>query len=704
MSKNTSTLILNGLDCANCALKIENAVRKIDGVTQVNLDFTTQKLTLEFADPSQAEQIIALARSTALRIEPEINILTESKAKEVSYNYRSFEFVSLVLGALLFVGALSFELDQPIDLFLYGLSYLLVGSKLVYKAVKKCVKGELFDESFLMSIATIGAFLIGQYPEGVAVMLFYQIGELFQNRALDHSRRSIASLMDIRPEIANVVRNNVIQSVSPSDVLVGETIIIKAGEKVPLDGIVLEGFSTLDTASLTGEAALREVEVGDSLISGSINQSGLLKVKVESLYADSTVAKILDLIENASSKKAPTELFITKFARIYTPVVVFIALSLALIPPLFIAGARFDDWVYRALVFLVVSCPCALVISIPLGYFGGIGGASKRGILIKGSNYLEALKSVETVVFDKTGTLTKGQFSLSKVVSTGSYHENDILEALVLAESHSTHPIAKALHKRIDPHSLSSIQSVQEIPGLGIVIKTSNQSIIAGNIKLLTQMGIEVTIKPQQGTVTYIAINEEFVGYCIFDDELKTKSKETIDQLKSLGISRIVMLTGDNKVTGERMADYLGITEVYTELLPQDKVIYLEKFESESSSKGKVVFVGDGINDAPVLSRADIGIAMGALGSDAAIEAADVVLMTDEPFKVVEAIHLARFTQKIVWENIIMAFVVKGLVLGLGALGMASMWEAVFADVGVALLAVFNALRILQLKSFKSPS
>ncbi len=702
MRKNTSTLVLEGLDCANCALKIENAIRKIDGVTQVNLDFTTQKLTLEYENPAQAPQILALASATALRIEPALKILKESKSEDHSFNYLSFDFLSLILGALIFMVALLVDFDGPLEFFLYGISYLLVGSKIVLKALKNLFKGELFDESFLMSIATIGAFMIGQYPEGVAVMLFYQIGELFQNRAVDHSRRSIAALMDIRPDSANVIRNEQIQSVSPNDVEVGEIILIKAGEKVPLDGIVIEGESSIDTSSITGEAALKDIQVNDSIYSGCINKSGVIKVEVTKPYADSTVAKILDLVQNASSKKAPTEQFITKFARIYTPAVVFIALSLAILPPLFISGARFEDWVYRALVFLVVSCPCALVISIPLGYFGGIGGASKRGILIKGSNYLEALKSVETVVFDKTGTLTQGQFSLKQIISISSLSEKELLASLALAESHSNHPIARSILKSAGQIDLKSIISVQEIPGLGINAKTKDRKIDIGNYKFMKQMGYEVTFEVEDGTIIYIAINGVMAGYALLQDELKAQAKETIDQLKVMGISRIIMLSGDSKIVGESIAKSLGISEVYTELLPQDKVDYLERFESEVSSKGKVLFVGDGINDAPVLSRADIGIAMGALGSDAAIEAADVVLMTDEPIKVVEAIRLARFTQKIVWENIVLAFLVKGLVLGLGAFGLASMWEAVFADVGVALLAVFNALRVLQIKSFKS--
>lgn len=694
--KNQTELILDGLDCANCALKIEKAVQKIEGVKAASLDFTTQKLHIEFEDVELKEAIIDQATHEALRIEPEIRVLSEAKDADEKEAFWTTETISLVLGALLFAIALIFDFDPAIETGLFGISFLMVGSDIMIKAGRDILKGQWFDESFLMSLATIGAFAIGQYPEAVAVMLFYKVGERFQDGAVDHSRRSIKALLDIRPDYANAFRNDGFMKVSPQSVKIGEIILVKPGEKVPLDGIVTEGSSFLDTASITGESLPRAVGPQDLIYSGSINQSGLLKIKVTKVFEESTVSKILDLVQNAASKKASTEQFITKFARIYTPVVVGIAVLMAVLPPLLISGATFDQWIYRALIFLVVSCPCALVISIPLGYFGGIGGASKQGILMKGSNYLEALNNIETIVFDKTGTLTQGQFSVTSIQSFSNFTQDEILKAAALAESNSNHPIALSIQKaygKVDP---DEVKDVKELPGLGLLALTDKTRILAGNDKLMRQYGFEPLPQNGTGSSIHIAIGESYAGVVIVEDQLKNDAKATIDGLKALGISRIVMLTGDAKAVGEKMANALGITEVASELLPEDKVKQVEKLTLEKKTKGKLVFVGDGINDAPVLMRADVGIAMGALGSDAAIEAADIVLMTDEPKKILSAIRLARFTQRVVWQNIALALGVKTLVLILGAFGIASMWEAVFADVGVALLAVFNALRLLN--------
>lgn len=700
MKKDNSTeLILDGLDCANCALKIENAVKKIEGVTAVSLDFTTQRMKIDFSQATQKNTIIDAATSLALKIEPDIRVLSETtESVEEEAGFWTKETISLVAGAMLFALALVLDFGDPYELMIYALSFVLVGGDIVLRALKDIVKGALFDESFLMSIATIGAFAIGEYPEGVAVMLFYKVGERFQDRAVDHSRRSIKALLDIRPEYANVDLGDGFVQVNPQSVRLNDLILVKPGEKVPLDGVVVDGFSTLDTASITGESLPKSIAPKDPIYSGSINLSGVLKIKVTRLFEDSTVSKILDLVQNASAKKAPTEQFITKFARLYTPIVVAIAILLAIVPVYLIPGATFSQWIYRALIFLVVSCPCALVISIPLGYFGGIGGASKQGILMKGSNYLEALNSIDTMVFDKTGTLTKGQFKVMDIVSDSSYTKADILEVAALAESRSNHPIAVSIVNTYGKVDESDLGEVTELAGFGVLALVSGKRILAGNEKLMTQYGFEIPEVSAVGSIVHIAIDQTYAGYLVIEDEIKPDAIATIAALKNLGIQRLVMLTGDSKAVGDKNAAVLGIPEVYSHLLPADKVDIVEKLAREKKTKGKLVFVGDGINDAPVLMRADVGIAMGALGSDAAIEAADIVLMTDEPSKIITAITLARFTQKVVYQNIALAFGVKLVVLGLGAFGLASMWEAVFADVGVALLAVFNALRILHLK------
>lgn len=610
--------------------------------------------------------------------------------------------IRIILAFTLYLVALMIHFPlEWINQLIYLVAYVIVGWEIVKKAFRNITRGKVFDENFLMTVATIGAFGIGEFPEAVAVMLFYQVGELFQHYAVDKSRKSIASLMDIRPDFANVEREGNVQKVNPSDVKIGEIIIVKPGEKVPLDGIVIEGTSSLDTKALTGEALPRDVQEGLQVISGCINLNGVIKIEVTKEYGESTVSKILNLVENASSKKAKSENFITKFAQYYTPIVVFIALILAVIPPLMIPGATFSDWIYRALSFLVVSCPCALVISIPLSFFGGIGGASKMGILIKGSNYLEALANTEIMVFDKTGTLTEGVFEVQKVKAVDR-SEEELLKLTAYAEYYSNHPISlsvkKAYHKEIDE---KQILETQELSGRGMVAKIGEQNILVGNEKLMKEKQIDFETCNEIGTILYVAVNGKYAGCIVIADKIKPDASNTIKNLKKNHMKQTVMLTGDRKDVGEKVAKELGLDQVYTELLPDGKVGKVETLLKEKSEKGKLAFVGDGINDAPVLALADIGIAMGGLGSDAAIEAADIVLMTDEPSKIVDAIQLSKKTMKIVKENIIFAISVKILVLILSAFGLSTMWEAVFADVGVSVIAILNALRVLYVKKKK---
>lgn len=609
------------------------------------------------------------------------------------------ELFRLGIGGALFAAGLILDLSFWGELVIFLTAYLLVGGEVLLKSAKNISKGQVFDENFLMTVATIGAFAIREFPEGVAVMLFYQIGELFQDYAVDHSRKSIQELMDIRPDYANLIDDSETRRVAPEAVGIGDRILVKPGEKVPLDGKVIEGSSMLDTSALTGESVPREVSVGEDILAGFINKNGVLTIEVTKGFGESTVSKILDLVQNASSKKAPTENFITKFARYYTPAVVFTAAALALIPPIVIPGAVFADWLYRALIFLVVSCPCALVVSIPLGFFGGIGGASKNGILIKGSNYLEALNNVETVVFDKTGTLTKGIFKVTEVKASG-IAEKELLEYAAYTESYSNHPIALSIIKEYGNEiDQSRIESYEEITGLGVKAVVSGKEILAGNEKLMEREVISFESAETMGTTIYVAVDRHYAGYIVISDEVKEDSAKAIRELKAMGIEKVVMLTGDKNSVGQKVGAMLGLDEVHAELLPDQKVEKFEELEKNKSSKGKLIFVGDGINDAPVLARADIGMAMGGLGSDAAIEAADVVIMTDEPSKIAQAIRLAKRTKTIVWQNIWFAFAVKLFVLALGAGGLATMWEAVFADVGVALIAVINAMRVLNVKN-----
>lgn len=583
-------------------------------------------------------------------------------------------------------------------------SYAIIGWDIIWKAICNIRQGQVFDENFLMMVATVGAFILGEHSEGVAVMLFYQIGEWFQSYAVSKSRKSITSLMDIRPDYANVERDGKLVEVDPDEVQIGEIITVKPGEKVPIDGIVVSGISMLDTSALTGESLPREIEEGMEVISGCINQSGILKIKTTKEFGESTVAKILDLVENSSEKKARTENFITRFAKYYTPIVVFAALALAVIPPL-VTGDAFSEWVYRALTFLVISCPCALVISIPLSFFGGLGGASKCGVLIKGSNYLEALANTQIIVFDKTGTLTKGSFAVSKIHAKDISNEQ-LLEIAAYAESYSTHPISQSIkHAYNKEINNSRIQNVQEIAGHGVSAVIDNKTVLAGNAKLMNREHIQYEPCTEAGTVIYVAVDNKFVGYILIEDEIKDDAPFAIKELKANGIKQTVMLTGDSDAVGKKVAKKLGLDKVYTQLLPADKVAHVEELLQslhQTNPKGKLAFVGDGINDAPVLARADVGIAMGGLGSDAAIEAADIVLMTDEPSKIATAKKIARKTLAIAYENIVFAIGIKLIVLALGALGFASMWAAVFADVGVSIIAILNAIRALNVKKYNT--
>lgn len=608
----------------------------------------------------------------------------------------------IIVAAVLFAAGSLLPLGPTVEMGVFLVCYAVIGWDIVWKAVTNILHGQVFDENFLMTIATIGALILGEHSEGVAVMLFYQVGEWFQSYAVSKSRKSIASLMDIRPDYANVERNGKLEQVDPDEVNIGDTIVVKPGERVPLDGKIIKGTSALDTSALTGESMPRDVEPGMEVISGCINQTGILTIQITKKYGESTVAKILDLVENASDKKGKTENFISRFARYYTPIVVFAAIALAILPPL-VTGQPFSVWIYRALTFLVISCPCALVISIPLSFFGGIGGASKIGVLVKGSNYLESLAHTEVVVFDKTGTLTKGSFAVSQIKAI-DMKEEQLLELAAYAEDYSNHPISqsiqKAYGKKIDN---SRISDVQEIAGHGVRAVIDGKTVLAGNAKLMNGENIVYTPSDAIGTVIYLACNGKYAGYIVIEDEVKADAPAAIRALKEVGVRKTVMLTGDADAVGKKVAQKLGLDQAYTELLPADKVDRVEAMLKQTSEKGKLVFVGDGINDAPVLARADVGIAMGGLGSDAAIEAADVVLMTDEPSKISAVVRIARKTIRIANENIVFALGVKLLVLILGATGYANMWAAVFADVGVSVIAILNAIRAMRVKKFLPP-
>lgn len=606
------------------------------------------------------------------------------------------QLYKIIVAAVLFAVAFMLPASGYWRLAVWSAAYFIVGFPIVRKALKNIGHGQVFDENFLMTVATIGAFALGEYSEGVAVMLFYQVGELFQSYAVNKSRKSIAALMDIRPDYANVERDGNVVKVSPEEVRPGDNIVVTAGEKIPLDGIIIEGYALIDTAAITGESVPREAVAGDEVISGCINLNGRLKVKVSRDFGQSTVARILDLVENASSKKASVENFITRFARYYTPAVVFLALAIAVLPPLFVAGAQFNDWVYRALTFLVISCPCALVISIPLGFFGGIGAASRNGILVKGSNYLEALAATEIAVFDKTGTLTKGCFEVSMIKGVG-ISEAMLLETAAYAGSNSTHPasqsVRRAYGKEID---LKRVTDFEELPGRGVRAMVDDKTVLLGNKKLLDEYGVVFEVENAAGTILYVAENGVYKGFVLIADEIKADASSAIAALKKAGIKETVMLTGDNYAAAESVAQKIGLDKFFANLLPEQKVEKVEELMKEKSASGKLVFAGDGINDAPVLALADIGIAMGGVGSDAAVEAADIVIMTDEPSKIAQAIRISKKTLNIVRQNIVFALGIKFLVLLMGAEGLATMWDAVFADVGVSVIAIINSMRALK--------
>lgn len=691
-----SQLQLTGIDCAACATKIEKNVNKMANVKSCSVNFTTQKLNYELTGQEAATEFEQQLATLLPTIEPDVGI-QQSPTPEPSpaKHAINYDLIRILVSALGLAISYLVPLSAPAKTTLLLAAFVVIGYDIVWTAIKNILHGEWFDEHFLMSIATIGAFGIGQYAEAVGVMLFYQVGEYFQSLAVNHSRRSIANLVAIKPTIANrLAADGTTEVVAPEAIQVGEHIVVKPGEKVPLDGVITTGDSYVDTSAITGESVPRAFHPGDELLSGTINQSGLLTLEVTKPYADSTVAKILDLVENASSQKAPTENFITRFAKVYTPIVVGIAAIMAIVPPL-LFGAPFGDWLYRALIFLVISCPCALVISIPLGFFAGIGTASKNGILVKGSNYLEALNDVQTVVFDKTGTLTQGNFSVTTVHSVDQ-QPDELLALAALVEQHSTHPIGQSILAANQTPLTKTLSDVQETAGHGISGQLNGQLLQAGKASWLQASGIATLTPSEVGTSVHVAYNNRYLGYIVIADTVKPDAQTAVAQLKHAGIRQTIMLTGDNQPVAQQVSDDLGIDSYQSELLPQDKVAAVAKLIEDRAANGKVVFVGDGINDTPVLARADVGVAMGGLGSDAAIEAADIVLMSDEPTKLATAISIAKYTRRIVWQNIIFALVVKGIFLLLGAFGIATMWEAVFADVGVTLIAILNALRILK--------
>ncbi len=699
-----SALILEDLSCANCAAQIETEVKQLEEVRFASLDFISRKLTFE-SDPAYAPAALRQKIEGIIRrIEPEVRVMSADTGGAVSHEAEGSQQDSqvrrFIIGGALFAAAMLLSLPELYKLALFIASYLIVGGSVVWRAVKSIARGQLFTEYFLMSVATIGAFLIGDYAEGVAVMLFYLVGEYLEDKAVDRSRRAITALGDIRPDHANLSLGRELKRVSPQEVQVGDIIVVKPGERIPLDGKVIKGSASVDTSALTGESMPRLLELGMEALSGFISQNGMLTLEVTKSYEMSTVSRILELVENVSARKAPTETLMAKFAGIYTPIVVFSALALALIPPLVIPGAGFSDWVYRALIFLVVSCPCALVISIPLGFFGGIGGASKRGILIKGGNYLEALAQAETVIFDKTGTLTKGAFAVTQVSPQTGFSREELIRAAAYAESYSNHPIALSILKAF-PGEVEKglIEKFEEVPGLGVSLTAEGKELLAGSSRLLQSRGIACGFADDRDAVVHVAIDGACAGHLVIADEMKADAALTIRSLKALGVKRTLMFTGDLRQTGEEAGRLLGMDGVYSQLLPADKVALMEKIMDGKSAKGKIAFVGDGINDAPVLARADVGIAMGALGSDAAIEAADVVIMTDEPSKVLTAIRIARKTRRIVCQNIAFALGIKAVFLLLGAAGIATMWAAVFGDMGVALIAIMNSLRALNTKN-----
>jgi len=695
-------LALKGLNCPHCAEKIENKIKDLNIVDDASLNFINKSIRISVNEKSSKKAVLKEVKRIVSNIEPDVKVLQKEENGEAEENedgnFIIKSIVRIILGSAFFAAAIVVKSNMTINIILFVLSYIIFGYDVIIRAVKNLIKGDLFDENFLMSIATIGAFIIGEYPEGAAVMLFYQIGEFFQDLAVERSRKSIKSLMNIKPEFANVIRDNDIIKTSPEDVSINDIIIIKPGEKIPLDGEIIDGNSLIDMSALIGESVPRDFSIGDKVLSGAINQNSVIKVKVEKEYSDSTVSKILDLVENASNKKSKTESFITKFAKIYTPVVVVSAVFLTVIP--WLVTGNFYMWLSRSLVFLVSSCPCALVVSIPLGFFSGIGAASKRGILIKGSNYLQLLNEIDTVVFDKTGTLTKGIFEVSKIEVCDNlkqqYDEKDLLKLAYCLERFSNHPVAKCIVSKYlqnNENEQIEIEEFKEIYGYGLVGKLNDKKLIVGNDKLMNKENIKyIKTKDKSGTVVYVSFDSKFIGNIIVSDKIKDDSKIGINQLKLQGIKNTIMLTGDRKEIADEIAKELKIDNVYSELLPQEKVEKIEEIYNKSEN-AKIAFVGDGINDAPVLARADVGIAMGAMGSDAAIEAADVVIMNDQISKLSEAVSISKNTIKIVKQNVFFVLAVKFIVISLAAFGYANMWLAVFADVGVALLAILNSMK-----------
>lgn len=694
---------LEGLDCPNCAAKIERELKKLEGLSDISVNFTTRTIDIEEKHERDIMHVLQ-------RIEPNVKLIPGNISQHNHHHAHEHEkgelkekLLSIFLsGALLVIGMiLSKNLNGKSDVLQYGiflLAYLIAGWKVLFTAFRNLVRGQVFDENFLMTVATIGAFSIHEFPEAVGVMLFYSVGEYFQALAVNRSRRSITALMDIRPDYANIKTDIGINKVSPETVKIGDIILIKPGEKVPLDGMVLSGISFLDTSALTGESVPRKIKPGEKVLAGMINTQGLLEVTVEKSFSESAVSKILDLVQNAAGRKAKTEQFITRFAHYYTPVVVFVATAIAVIPPLVLPGESFSKWLYRALTILVISCPCALVVSIPLGYFGGIGGASRKGILIKGANFLEALTNVDTIVFDKTGTLTKGVFKVTDIQTSNGFSKEDVLKWAAYVESYSSHPIAKSILEAYDGNIEQNMtEDYTEVAGHGVMSQVEGKQVLAGNKKLMNKYNIALEDNTVFGTVVYVAVDGVYAGSITISDEIRHDAKKAISELKNLGVKNTVMLTGDSEKSAKKIADDIGLDRYYANLLPEGKVEKLEALKGiEDQNRNKVVFVGDGINDAPVITRADVGMAMGGLGSDAAIEAADVVIMEDMPSKVADAIKIARYTKKIVIQNIVLAMGIKGVFLTLGAMGVATMWEAVFADVGVALLAILNSTRTLM--------
>ena len=702
-NQKTFQVTLKGLDCAHCAAEIEQGTKTLPKVKNATVNLLKQQMEVTTEQYTSIEELLQSISEIVHKHEPDVEVsiasqtqTSNTKQSEKSEFQKEFQktIMRFCVGIVFFVGGVLL-IKQNISFVPFFISYIIFGYDVLWRAIKNIKKGQIFDENFLMSISTIGAIFLGEMAEAVFVMLFYQIGETFQSYAVNRSRKSITELMDIRPDYANLVVGEQTKKVEPSEVAVGDYIVVKAGEKIPLDGIVAEGNGQLDTSALTGEALPVNVSVGEEVYSGSLNINGLFKIQVTKNFGNSTVVKILEMVENATAKKSKTEQFITKFARVYTPFVVCAAALLAIIPPLFIGGT-FQMWLSRALIFLVISCPCALVLSVRLGFFSGIGEASKRGILVKGSNYIHALKDVNTIIFDKTGTLTKGVFEVAQINATNNYTEKTVLEIAAKAEKNSNHPIAVSITKQYQTEYgeiTEEIQNYKEISGHGICCEINGKQILAGNEKLMKQFDIPYEVCTAIGSIVYIAENSKFAGSIVVADTIKQSSKNAIQKLKSLGIQNIIMLTGDNAATAKQISEELALNEYYAELLPQNKVEILEKILKKQNNNANVAFVGDGINDAPVLARADIGIAMGGIGSDAAIEAADVVIMNDDIGKIEDGIIISKNTNRIVNQNIVFALTVKAIVLVLGALGIATMWLAVFADVGVALIAILNSMR-----------